>query len=87
MGILTEGRITPASLYLLAQLAEPDAFVVFVTTREGGDPRFYFQQGLAHRLVPERSVDVLAQRGYIIRGSSPVPIYRITDKGRAYLKG
>src|SRR3954469_19125321 len=62
MGTRSEGRLTPSSQYLLAQLAAPDALIVFATTCEEGDPRFYFQQSLAHRIVPERSVDVLVSK-------------------------
>jgi hypothetical protein len=86
MGILTEGRLTPSTFYLLEQLAEPDALLVFASTRDEGDPRFYYEKGLAHRLVPERTVDALIAKGYLLRTASPVPIYRITDKGRAYLR-
>ncbi len=86
MGLLTEGRLAVSTHYLLAQLAEPDALICFVTTVEDGDPRFYFQKGLAHRLVPERTVDALAAKGYLTRMNSPVPIFRISEKGRAYLR-
>ncbi len=86
MGLLTEGRLRASTYYLLEQLAQPDALIVFATTTDEGDPRFYFQNGLAHFLVRERTVDVLVSKGYLIRTSSPVPIYRVTDRGRAYLK-
>jgi hypothetical protein len=85
MTFLTQGRLTGTSIALLRQLAEPDA-LVFATARDEGDTRFYCQRGLQHFIVPERTVDVLAERGYILKCSSPVPLYRITDRGRAYLR-
>lgn len=59
---------------------------MFVTTHEDGEPRFYFQKGLAHFMVRECTVDALVSKGYLVRTGSPVPIYRITDKGRVYLR-
>ncbi len=82
----TRARISTASRYLLAQLAEPDALIAFTTSPIEGDDRFYFQKGLAHFLVGERAVEALVSRGYIIRTGSPVPIYRITEKGRGHLR-
>lgn len=86
MGLLTEGRVSPSTFYLLEQLAQPDALICFATTRVEDGPRFYFQKGLAAFLVKERAVDVLVAKGHLLRTSSPVPIYRITQRGRDYLK-
>jgi hypothetical protein len=86
MTLLNEGRLTGVTHALLAQLAEPDALIVFATPRIESSPLWFFQQGIQHRIIPERSVDVLAQYGYILRCGSSVPIYRITQKGKEYLR-
>jgi hypothetical protein len=86
MALLSQGGLTGSTIALLRQLAEPDALIVLATTRDGGDPRFCYQRGLAHRIVAERSIDVLVGNGYLLRTGGCIPLYRITDKGRAYLR-
>jgi predicted transcriptional regulator len=83
--MMQKARLTAASQYLLQQLAAPDAMIVFTCAC---CERFYFQCGLSHFIVQQRAVDVLTQAGMLARDrGSAVPIYRITGKGREYLRG
>ena len=82
---LLRGRLTGATRTYFANSPRPIR-CHFVTTRIEGEHGVTFKPGLAHRIVPERSVDALAERGYILRCSSAVPIYRISRKGKEYLR-
>jgi hypothetical protein len=79
-----------ASIYLLEQMAKPDALIVFSTHSKSDNGEvfghYYYERHCEHFIVQERVMDALSRAGMIKREpGSPVPIYRVTPKGVQYL--